>query len=137
MKTATGLTLIAIGAILAFAVSARTPGVNLTAAGFIIMATGLTGMLMPGRPAGWLHRRIVLQDGLAELGTGGAEDLRYPAHDPVIPASQLLREAELADAAERSRTGSVAIDELFGDLSGPACAAAGWPGASQRSRAAA
>jgi len=103
MKTATGLTFIAVGAILAFAVSARTPGVNLQVAGFIVMLTGLVGMVLRGRAGGWLRRRVVLRRPAAAAGTSMFDDVSYPPSDlaaePVIMASQLLEEAERADAA--------------------------------------
>jgi uncharacterized membrane protein len=44
MKTATGLILIAIGAILAFAVTTNTSVFNLNVAGYVIMLVGLAGL---------------------------------------------------------------------------------------------
>lgn len=105
MKTATGLALIALGAILTFAVSARTPGVNLQAVGLIIMVTGLAGLFVPGRATGWLHRRVVLRRVPAGPSTAELDDLSQPSYliqDPAVMASQLLKEAELADAAARA-----------------------------------
>jgi hypothetical protein len=49
MKTATGLILIAIGAILAFAVTTSTSVFNLNVAGYVIMLVGLAGLFMPRR----------------------------------------------------------------------------------------
>jgi hypothetical protein len=59
MKTATGLILIAIGAILAFAVTANTSVFNLHIAGFVIMLVGLAGLLIPRRGYASLNRRLV------------------------------------------------------------------------------
>jgi hypothetical protein len=59
MKTATGLTLIAIGAILAFAVTANAWFFNVNVAGFVIMLTGLAGLLIPRRTYSTLNRRLV------------------------------------------------------------------------------
>jgi Domain of unknown function (DUF6458) len=59
MKTATGLTLIAIGAILAFAVTANTSVFNLHIAGYVIILVGLAGMLIPRRRYASLSRRLV------------------------------------------------------------------------------
>ena len=112
MKTATGLALIAVGAILAFAVSVQTPGVNLQVAGFIVALTGLAG-LAPSRASGWLRRRVVLRRGVPVPGTSPAEEASYPAEeasyspsylisDPAVMASQLLEEAELADVSARA-----------------------------------
>lgn len=126
MKTATGLTAIAIGAILAFAVTAHPSGIDLQLAGLIIMVTAIAGMLMPSRASGWLRRRILLAGQLPGLqhtaglqhtpdpqhtarllGTyspGPAQDLDISSADPdqdtAILASQVLEEAELLAAAD-------------------------------------
>jgi hypothetical protein len=99
MRTATGLALIGAGAILAFAVSARIPGVNLQAAGVIVMLAGLAGLALRGRAGGWLRRRVVLRRPAAPAGTPVLDEVSYPAAEPAIMASQLLEEAERADAA--------------------------------------
>jgi hypothetical protein len=61
MKTATGLTLIAVGAILTFAVTAHPRFLNLQVVGVVLMATGAAGLFMPRRAQGWLRRRIVVR----------------------------------------------------------------------------
>jgi hypothetical protein len=61
MKTATGLTLVAIGAIFAFAVTAHPSFINLQIAGWVIMVTGVVGMAIPRRGYGWLRRRVVVR----------------------------------------------------------------------------
>ena len=63
MKTATGLTLVAIGAILAFAVTAHPSFLNLQVAGWVIMAVGIAGFFVPQRGYGWLRRRVVVRRG--------------------------------------------------------------------------
>ena len=57
MKTATGLALLAVGAILTFAVNAAIPGVNLQVAGLIIMLTGAAGLSVPAHRAARAGRR--------------------------------------------------------------------------------
>ncbi len=59
MKTATGLTLIALGAILAFAVNGHPSWLNLQVVGWVIMLTGVTGMLVPSSSYTAVRRRIV------------------------------------------------------------------------------
>jgi hypothetical protein len=59
MKTGAGLALVAIGAILAFAVTAHPRGLNLQAAGWVLIVVGLAGMFVPRRGYGWLRRRVV------------------------------------------------------------------------------
>jgi hypothetical protein len=63
MKTATGLTLVAIGAILAFAVKAHPHFLNLHVAGWVIMLTGLVGIFVPRRGYGWLRGHVVVKRG--------------------------------------------------------------------------
>jgi hypothetical protein len=59
MKTATGLTLIAIGAILAFAVTTNTSVFNLHVAGYVIMLVGVAGLFIPRKGYASISRRIV------------------------------------------------------------------------------
>lgn len=60
MKTATSLTVLAIGAILAFAVTAQPSFFSFHVAGWVLMLTGLAGVAIPRRGYGWLRRRMVL-----------------------------------------------------------------------------
>jgi hypothetical protein len=122
MKTATGLTVLAIGAILAFAVSASPPGVNINVVGWIVMLTGVAGFLIPRRASGWLRSRVLVRkssgvpgsgvpgSGMPGSGMPGSSgsggpaagpdgDLAYPhfvLRDPAALASAILRDAELA-----------------------------------------
>lgn len=63
MKSATGLALVAIGAILAFAVTAHPSFFNFEIAGWVLMLTGVIGLVIPRKGYGWLRRRLVLRDG--------------------------------------------------------------------------
>ena len=54
MKTATSLALVAIGAILAFAITRSPPFFNLQVAGWVLIATGAAGALIPRSGRGWL-----------------------------------------------------------------------------------
>ncbi|HYK28130.1 MAG TPA: hypothetical protein VEV61_09205 [Streptosporangiaceae bacterium] len=60
MRTATALTVVAIGAILAFAVTAHPSFFNFNMAGWVLMLVGAAGALIPRRGYGWLRRRMVL-----------------------------------------------------------------------------
>jgi len=81
MRTATGLFLIALGAILAFAVRGHPSWLNIQVVGWVIMLTGVAGMAIPRRGYGWLRRRMVLR-----RGPGGrpvvdrVEEKRYPPY---------------------------------------------------------
>jgi hypothetical protein len=79
MRTATGLTLIALGAILAFAVTGRPSFLDLQTAGWVIMLTGLAGMLLPRRSYGWLRRHVVLRRGATGVTAPAAPPPAGPA----------------------------------------------------------
>ena len=59
MKTATGLAIVAVGAILAFAVTGHPGWLNVQAAGWVLILVGLAGMFIPRRGYGWLRRQVV------------------------------------------------------------------------------
>jgi hypothetical protein len=63
MRTATGLMLVALGAILAFAVKGHPSWLDIQVVGWVIMLTGIAGMLLPRQGYGWLRRRMVLRRG--------------------------------------------------------------------------
>lgn len=62
MKTATSLALIAIGAILAFAITRSPSFLNLQVVGWVLMATGAVGAIIPRRGYGWLRRSMVVDN---------------------------------------------------------------------------
>ena len=78
MRTATGLTVIAFGAILAFAVTATTPLVNVQVVGWVLIVTGALGMAIPKKGYGWLRRRLVLRPGPRGPVVSRVDETRYP-----------------------------------------------------------
>jgi len=71
MRATTCLTLLAAGAIAAFAVHLPTFPVNMQVAGLILMATGIVGFFVPARPSEWvapewMRRRILVHGDLPE-----------------------------------------------------------------------
>jgi hypothetical protein len=99
MKTATGLAVIAIGAILALAVHAHTPGININLAGVILMLVGVAGVLLRSRTSGWLRRRIVVRPDRVRrrrsytTERSGAHLVEDPAtivDDPALLAAEVL-----------------------------------------------
>ena len=63
MKTTTALALAAAGAVLAFAVTAHPLWFSFQVTGWVLMVTGLLGVVLPRRKQGWMRRRTVLQGG--------------------------------------------------------------------------
>jgi hypothetical protein len=108
MRTATGLTLVAIGAILAFAIRTSPWFLDLQITGWVIMLTGVAGMLIPRRGNGRLRRRTVVWrprstavapgSGPRALGTGRA--FRRAA----APGSPLAEPAPSAAGSPAGRT---------------------------------
>ena len=81
MKTATGLTLVAIGAILAFAVRGHPSFLNIQVVGWVIILTGIAGMFILRRGYGWLRRRMVLRRGPAGRPVvRHVEEKQYPPY---------------------------------------------------------
>jgi hypothetical protein len=61
MKTATSLALVAIGAVMAFAISRSPSWLNLQVVGWVLMLTGAAGAIIPRRGTGWLRRSTVVE----------------------------------------------------------------------------
>jgi hypothetical protein len=98
MRAAIGLTALAAGAILTFAVNAKVPGINLALAGVIIMVAAVAGMIGPSRAAAWLRRRGWLGGPREDFGgtpmDDAEDDAAYPAYllqDPAVLAAEVLR----------------------------------------------
>ena len=89
MKTATGLTLVAIGAILAFAVNAHLQFLNLQVVGWVIILTGIAGIFVPRSAYGQMRRRVVYrrtpQAGDVSVA-GDASAAPYIVDTPAPPA---------------------------------------------------
>ncbi len=125
MKTGAGLGLVAVGAILAFAVTAHPSGLNLQAAGWVLIVIGLAGMFVPRRGYGWLRRRMVIPSratarGRAAAMSGAAmpgtvvtteqlDEVPMAGPDPAVyPGRQLSK----AEADEMGLTPVETIDEF-------------------------
>jgi hypothetical protein len=81
MRTASCLTLIAIGAIFTFAVTAHPSFLNLQIAGVVIMATGVAGLLLRRRnQPGWLRRRTILRRGPRGRVVSEVDETRLPPY---------------------------------------------------------
>jgi len=116
MRTATGLTLVAIGAILAFAIRTSPSFLNLQIAGWVIMLTGAAGMFIPQRGPGLLRRRIVVRrpratavdpaSGPLSLAPGQVVEL----HVSFAPAAAGLGEAVLSLSSDDE---GLVVDELM------------------------
>jgi len=61
MKSATALTILAVGAVFAFAVTAHPSFLNLQVVGWVLMLTGIAGLVIPRRGRGWLRRSVLVK----------------------------------------------------------------------------
>ena len=114
MRTATGLTLLALGAILAFAVSGHPSWLNIQVVGWVIMLTGAAGMLVPNSRYAAVRRRIVRKRVDPSGPVTEVRERRYPPYIKLNPASLTATEdpgdlvaSRQENAAERTEV----IDE--------------------------
>jgi hypothetical protein len=80
MKTGMGLALIAIGAILAFAVTTNTSVFNLHTAGYVLIIIGIIGIAIPRSGYGWVGRRMFVRQTNWRPGRR-VEEVSYPNYN--------------------------------------------------------
>jgi len=91
MKSGTGLALIGIGAILAFAVTANTSVFNLHTAGWVIVIIGVLGLAVPRRGYAWVGRRLLVRQARWRPGNRIEEEVLYPAYVERNPANTRVK----------------------------------------------
>ncbi len=85
MKTGVGLALIAVGAILAFAVTTNTSVFNLHTAGWVLIIIGIIGVAIPRRGYALVGQRVFTRR-TRRLRGARVEDITYPAYVNRNPA---------------------------------------------------
>jgi hypothetical protein len=103
MKTATSLALVAIGAILAFAITRSPSWLNFQVVGWVLMVTGAIGAVLPRRGSGWLRRSTVVEtEDVAATGADSdalTETVEVRETEPGTPRfSRLLVPGRIATA---------------------------------------
>ena len=92
MRTATCLTFVAFGAILAFAVNGHPSWINIQVVGWVIMITGAAGFLVPGSRYAAVRSRIVRR----RAGPGGVvtevDEEQYPPYIRLNPGAVIERD---------------------------------------------
>ncbi|MBO0806523.1 MAG: hypothetical protein J2P25_26020 [Nocardiopsaceae bacterium] len=91
MRTGAGLALICVGAILAFAVTAHAPVVNVQVVGWILMLTGLIGMVIPPRAYGWIGRRLLVRRTRSGPGPDRVDEIPVPPYLARNPGTSRAR----------------------------------------------
>jgi hypothetical protein len=108
MKTATALTVMAIGAILAFAVTAQPSFFSFHIAGWVLMLTGIAGVAIPRRGYGWLRRRMVLNT----AGQRKEIELRQQNLSQLLVPGGLITERRDAGPADMAADAPVESDTI-------------------------
>ncbi len=116
MKTGVGLAVIAVGAILAFAVTANTSVFNLHTAGWVLMIIGILGIAIPRRGYGWVGRRVIMRRARWRPGNR-VEEVTYPAYVNRNPASTRVQAGLPAPGALGSPEAAHHIDANPGTTS--------------------
>jgi peptidoglycan hydrolase-like protein with peptidoglycan-binding domain len=101
MKIGTGLALIAIGAILAFAVTTNTSVFNLHTAGYVLIIVGIIGIAIPRSGYGWVGRRVFTRQTRVRP-SARVEEIRYPTYVNRNPASTRVQAGLPAPASPES-----------------------------------
>jgi hypothetical protein len=90
MRTTFGLLLIALGGILAFAVTANTSVFNWNTAGYVLLFVGLLGLFLPRRSYGWLGRRLIRRTRYWPAGQR-LDEATYPPYVVRNPGNQRVK----------------------------------------------
>ena len=124
MSKAAGLTLLALGAILAFAVNGHPSWLNIQVVGWVIMATGLAGLLIPASGYAAVRRRVVRR----RIGPDGpvteVDERRYPPYIRLNPnamttvedPADLVADRRDIETQEVPAPGVETLDEYVDDM---------------------
>jgi hypothetical protein len=112
MKTASGLALIAVGAILAFAVTGHPGWLNVQVVGWVLILVGLAGMFIPRRGYGWLRRQVVRRPVTTRPTVAAGDGSGMPAATALPPGTIVLT-PEQAEQVEAGALAGVPDPEVF------------------------
>ncbi|HWF79437.1 MAG TPA: DUF6458 family protein [Streptosporangiaceae bacterium] len=101
MNRATSLTVIAIGAIFAFAVTASPGFLNLQVVGWILMATGAAGLLLERRNRDWLRRTVIVRSSADSARFNRRRQSQLATSRPAEPSAKRPAERPSADDPTR------------------------------------
>ena len=109
MKTGVGLALVAVGAILAFAVTTNTSVFNLHTAGWVLIIIGIVGIAIPRRSYGWVGRRVLTRQ-TRWRPRARVEEVTYPTYVNRNPANTRVQAGLPAPGALGSPEAASHID---------------------------
>jgi hypothetical protein len=96
MKIGTGLTLIVIGAIFAFAVTTNTSVFNLHVMGYVLILAGIAAIAIPRRQYAQVSKRLVTTRRSRTWPGGGSiqtQETEVPPYVTINPGSDLSRDS--------------------------------------------
>jgi hypothetical protein len=105
MKPMPALALIAVGAILAFAVNAHGGVISWSSVGWVLILTGIAGVLLPYLlPQRWVRRRVTRREGERRMPVGWTFRRRpdprlVTVPPPVAGVDEVVTTAETATAS--------------------------------------
>ncbi|MGH3158384.1 MAG: DUF6458 family protein, partial [Streptosporangiaceae bacterium] len=94
MKIGTGLTLIVVGAIFAFAVTTNTSVFNLHVMGYVLILAGIAAIAIPRRQYAQVSKRLVTTRRSRTWASGAAiqtQETEVPPYVTINPGSDLSR----------------------------------------------
>jgi len=109
MKTGTGLAVVAVEAILAFAVRANPSVFNLNTAGWVLMVIGVIGLAIPRRGYAWVGRRLFVRQARWRPGNR-VEEVVYPTYVNRNPANTRVQAGLPAPGALGSQEAASHMD---------------------------
>jgi len=102
MRGATALGVAAAGAILAFAVDGHPSFINIQIAGWVVMLTGVAGLLLPRRGYGRVRRRRIYRRAPARPKPERIGAIRYRPHLMLNPAANPPAPVEAPGDSDRT-----------------------------------
>jgi hypothetical protein len=128
IKMATSLTLVAAGAIIAFAITAHVAFLNLQVAGWVFILTGVAGAIISRNS--WLRRALIVKGAIGAAAAGGTGQRPPPSRRPV-PGSHPAAVPDAMPAPARSAWpgSSASSGGSPGRSAKPACSTAWLPSA--------
>lgn len=96
MKTATGLVVIAVGAILAFAINVNSSAFNINIVGYILIVLGVVGLIIPKRGYATVSRRLVSTRTRRSFPAGGGtvvtQETEVPPYVVTNPRAEVIED---------------------------------------------
>jgi len=101
MRSATALTLLAVGAIFAFAVNAHPSFLNFQVLGWVLILTDIAGLVIPRRGRGWLRRTVLVKEARDAAVESAEEDEQNAAESAPTEANGKVERESIVEFMEK------------------------------------